>query len=124
MTQALTAETVFTFVLCLIVLCAAVHCTDGEKKDGPTMFFGLAIGACVTCGGNAIGAVSGGSLNPAVSIGIASAATLSHGTSSLLNAVAYSIVELVGAGLAAGVCIATVRAEKVEAEKKEEAPTS
>jgi len=112
--QALTAETLFTFVLCLTVLCAAVHCKDGEKKDGPTMFFGLAIGACVTCGGNAIGAVSGGSLNPAVSIGIASAATLSHGTSSLLNAVAYSIVELVGAGLAAGVCIATLKAPKVE----------
>merc|ERR1719456_1343484 len=110
MPQALTAEIIFTFVLCLTVLCAAVHCKDGEKKKGPTAFFGLAIGACVTCGGNAIGAVSGGSLNPAVSIGLASAATLSHGTGSLFYAIAYSIVELVGAGLAAGVCIATVRA--------------
>ena len=96
---------------------------DGEKKDGPTMFFGLAIGACVTCGGNAIGAMSGGSLNPAVSIGIASAATLSHGTSSLLNALAYSAVELIGGGLAAGVCMATLNAPKVEAiaEDKEKA---
>jgi len=118
--QALTAETIFTFVLCLTVLCAAVHCKDGEQKNGPTMFFGLAIGACVTCGGNAIGAVSGGSLNPAVSIGLASAATLSHGTSSLLNAVAYSIVELVGAGLAAGVCMATLTAEKVDKPKEAE----
>merc|ERR1719331_2462383 len=118
--QALTAETLFTFVLCLTVLCAAVHCKDGENKKGPTMFFGLAIGACVTCGGNAIGAVSGGSLNPAVSIGLASAATLSHGTSSLLNAVAYSIVELVGAGLAAGVCMATLTADKVDKPKEAE----
>merc|ERR1719174_2339665 len=112
--QALVAEIVFTFVLCKVVLCAAVHNKDGPQKDGPTAFFGLAIGACVTCGGNAIGALSGGSLNPAVSVGLASAATLSHGTGSLLNALAYSAVELVGAGLAAGVCIATVRAPKVE----------
>merc|ERR1719453_3028750 len=49
MPQALTAEIIFTFVLCLTVLCAAVHCKDGENKNGPTMFFGLAIGACVTC---------------------------------------------------------------------------
>merc|ERR1711924_440216 len=45
MAQALTAEIIFT-----LVLCPAVYCKDGEKKDGPTMFFGLAIGACVTCG--------------------------------------------------------------------------
>merc|ERR1719214_289652 len=120
MAQALTAEIIFTFVLCLTVLCAAVYCKDGEDKKSPTAFFGLAIGACVTCGGNAIGAMSGGSLNPAVSIGLASAATLSHGTSSLLNAVAYSIVELVGAGLAAGVCMATLTAEKVDKPKEAE----
>jgi aquaporin Z len=106
--QALVAETVFTFVLCLVVLCAAVHVKT------PTPFFGLAIGACVTCGGNAIGAISGGSLNPAVSIGIASAATLSHGTGSFANAVAYSLVEFLGAGLAAGVCMATTQAPEVD----------
>ena len=33
---------------------------------------GLAIGSCVTVGGFAICSISGGSLNPAVSIGIAS----------------------------------------------------
>jgi len=108
--QALGAETIFTFVLCLVVLCAAVH------NKTPTPFFGLAIGACVTCGGNAIGAISGGSLNPAVSIGIASAATLSHGTGSLVNAIAYSLVEFVGAGLAAGVCMATTQSALVDAD--------
>merc|ERR1719456_1064121 len=121
MPQALTAEIIFTFVLCLTVLCAAVHCKDGEKKDGPTMFFGLAIGACVTCGGNAIGAMSGGSLNPAVSIGLASAATLSHGTGSLLNAVFYSLFEILGAGVAAQVCMATTQVPKVEQEEKQTA---
>jgi len=90
-----TAEAMFTFVLCYVVLCVAVSGTT--KSD--TMF-GLAIGSCVTVGGNAIGAVSGGSLNPAVSWGIAS----SHGaSSSLIAAVVYTGFELVGAVLAAGV---------------------
>merc|ERR1712194_958524 len=60
------AEIMFTFVLCFTVLSVAVS----KKTHAPTMF-GLAIGACVTVGGNAIGAISGGSLNPAVSFGIA-----------------------------------------------------
>merc|ERR1719453_588907 len=109
--QALAAETIFTFVLCGVVLCAAVH-----VSGGPTPFFGLAIGSCVTCGGNAIGALSGGSLNPAVSFGIASSAALSHGTGSLLNAICYSVVEFLGAGLAAGVCMATTQAPLVDVE--------
>merc|ERR1719291_535274 len=61
------AEIVFTFVLCFVVLCAA--CDEKTKSKD---FFGLAIGSCVTVGGFAIGGVSGGSLNPAVSFGIAS----------------------------------------------------
>merc|ERR1719201_1425561 len=113
--QALVAEIVFTFVLCKVVLCAAVHNNDGPEKKGPTAFFGLAIGACVTCGGNAIGALSGGSLNPAVSVGLASAATLSHGTGSLVHAALYAVAEFVGAGLAAGICMSTVQAEKIPA---------
>merc|ERR1719478_60349 len=61
------AEIVFTFVLCFVVLSVAT--TKEPSKD----MFGLAIGSCVTVGGYAIGAVSGGSLNPAVSFGISSA---------------------------------------------------
>merc|ERR1719262_992170 len=56
-------EIVFTFVLCYVVLCVAT-----VKKPSEDMF-GLAIASCVTAGGYAIGAVSGGSLNPAVSVG-------------------------------------------------------
>merc|ERR1719478_937122 len=104
----------FTFVLCLVVLCAAVYCKDNETKDGPTAFFGLAIGACVTCGGNAIGAISGGSLNPAVSFGIASAATLSHGTGSLFHAIVYSVAEFIGASMAVAVCVNTTMVPKIE----------
>merc|ERR1719440_1635998 len=64
--NALIAEFVFTFVLCLVVLCVAVM-----QKTASPAFFGLAIGSCITVGGNAIGSISGGSLNPAVSFGIA-----------------------------------------------------
>lgn len=60
------AELVFTFVLCLVVLGVATT----EKNPGP-QFFGFIIGMCVTVGGLAIGKISGGSLNPAVSMGIA-----------------------------------------------------
>merc|ERR1719463_806511 len=58
------AEIVFTFVLCFVVLGAA--CSKSKNDQ----FFGLAIGSCVTAGGFAIGGVSGGSLNPAVSCGL------------------------------------------------------
>merc|ERR1719359_2535168 len=100
--QALTAEMAFTFVLCLVVLCAAVHPTTKTAN-----FFGLAIGSCVTVGGNAIGAISGGSLNPAVSFGIASAATLKHGPGNLVVAVIYTLFEFIGAGVAAGIVMQT-----------------
>jgi len=96
--QALVAELIFTFVLCLVVLCAAV-----ESKTKSNNFFALAIGSCVTVGGCAIGAISGGSLNPAVSFGIAVAATGEHGSKSLINAVFYTLVEFGGAAAAAGI---------------------
>jgi len=93
--EAAVAEIVFTFVLCLVVLCAAV-----SEKTKTTQMFGLAIGSCVTVGGFAIGGISGGSLNPAVSFGIA-AATLKP--AAISAAAAYAGLEIVGAGLAAGV---------------------
>merc|ERR1719454_1341494 len=100
--QAAVAEVVFTFVLCLVVLRTAVKANTKTEK-----FFGLAIGSCVTVGGFAIGAISGGSLNPAVSFGIASSATLNHGFGSFVSAVIYTLCEFVGAAAAAGVVKAT-----------------
>merc|ERR1719352_1089485 len=94
--QALTAETAFTFVLVLVVLCAAV-----EAKTKTENFFGLAIGSCVTVGGCAIGAVSGGSLNPAVSFGLG---TVSF---SFKNAAIYPVAEIVGCAIAAGLVMVT-----------------
>merc|ERR1719163_1757924 len=93
--HAAVAEIVFTFVLCYVVLCVAT--VKAPSKD----MFGLAIASCVTAGGYAIGAVSGGSLNPAVSFGIATSNVLNGGK--FYNCLIYSFVEFVGAGLAAGV---------------------
>jgi len=87
------AEMVFTFLLCFVVLSVAT------VKNVLTEYFGLAIGSCVTAGGYAIGAVSGGSLNPAVSTGIAlSSLAGGHGIFHLFT---YIFFEILGAVLAA-----------------------
>jgi len=88
------AEIVYTFVLCFVVLNVAT------VKTPLSQYFGLAIASCVTAGGYAIGAISGGSLNPAVSIGISSSMMLNGGI--FYKCLIYSALELVGAGLAAG----------------------
>jgi len=94
------AEIVYTFVLCFVVLNVAT------VKTPLSQYFGLAIASCVTAGGYAIGAISGGSLNPAVSIGISSSMILNGGI--FYKCLIYSALELVGAGLAAG-CFMVVR---------------
>merc|ERR1719310_2298375 len=81
--QVIVAEFVFTFVLAFVVLSVAT------VKNALSGYFGFAIGMCVTVGGFAIGKVSGGSLNPAVSIGI----TAVHG-GDVQHCIIYSLVEL------------------------------
>merc|ERR550537_1583130 len=101
--HAAAAEIIFTFVLCFVVLCVAT------VKEPSQDMFGLAIASCVTAGGYAIGAVSGGSLNPGVSIGISSAHMLNQGV--FYNCLLYTLFEFVGAGLAAAVFMAVYPAE-------------
>merc|ERR1719214_233591 len=105
------AEIIFTFVLCFVVLSVA---TVKEKSND---MIGLAIASCVTAGGNAIGAVSGGSLNPAVSFGISSANIINKGV--FYNCLIYSAFELVGAGLAAGFFMVTHPSEYEKGAKNE-----
>merc|ERR1712190_592741 len=88
------AEIVFTFVLCVVVL------TTACSKSGNSEMFGLAIGSCVTVGGFAIGGISGGSLNPAVSWGIVTSHLFAK--NGAVNALAYTGFGVLGAGLAAG----------------------
>jgi len=96
--EAAMAEIVFTFVLCFVVLSVAT------TKDASKDMFGLAIGSCVTVGGNAIGGISGGSLNPAVSFGIDIGSAWINGA---WNCLLYTAYEFIGAALAAGVFYAT-----------------
>merc|ERR1719352_2153659 len=93
--QVVVAELVFTFVLAFVVLSVAT------VNNALSEYFGFAIGMCVTVGGCAIGKISGGSLNPAVSFGISSAHILGGG--SFWPCLIYSLVEMAAGGAAAGV---------------------
>jgi len=110
--QVALAEFMFTFVLCYVVLCVAV-----SPRTKASHMFGLAIGSCVTVGGCAIGGISGGSLNPAVSFGIAEAQILNGGF--FFKAALYSLFEIAGGAAAAGAFSVThavdLREEKIPA---------
>lgn len=58
-------ELVFTFALCYIVLQTAT-----SKDIAGNSFYGLAIGFIVTVGVVAVGSISGGSFNPAITFGL------------------------------------------------------
>jgi aquaporin Z len=85
------AELLITFALCYVVLNVAT------SKDQPgNGFFGLAIGFTVVAGAFAVGAISGGSFNPAVTLGAATGGLFAWSTIWV-----YIVVEL-AAGLVAG----------------------
>ena len=111
--EALTAEFAFTFVLAFVVLSVAT------SENVLTEYFGFAIGMCVTVGGCAIGKVSGGSLNPAVSIGISSSFLLNGGLG--WPCLLYSVAELLAGAAAAGAYMVT---QPSEFAKKETNPNS
>jgi aquaporin Z len=95
------AEIIYTFVLCFVVLNVAClpKTKDMSKGGNAKQLHGFAIGACIWVGGTAIGNVSGGSLNPAVSLGLdASSAFMKGG---FMNCVPYACFEIIGASLAA-----------------------
>merc|ERR1719231_1089825 len=100
------AEILYTFVLCFVVLNVAtlsgVHLTNGGKAK---QIYGLAIAFCIVVGGYAIGSVSGGSLNPAVSFGLDTSNAVKGG--SWMNCIPYACFEIVGAAAAAGAFFVT-----------------
>lgn len=112
-TNAGVAEVIFTFVLCFVVLCVAT------TKQSVPEFYGLAIGSCVTVGGYAVGAISGASLNPAVSFAI----SLSHaffGGGSMKSLFPYVVFECIGAVLAAATFYGTHPGEYASIKEGEE----
>jgi aquaporin Z len=83
-------ELLITFALCYVVLNVAT------SKDQPgNGFFGLAIGFTVVAGAFAVGGISGGAFNPAVTLGAATAGLFAWSTVWV-----YLVVQL-GAGIAA-----------------------
>lgn len=108
-----TVEMFFTFVLAYVVLAVATTRPPASQLTTRHSFpFALAIGSCVTAGGLAAGAISGGALNPAVAIGLA-AQDLSMGLSP-----AFACWQLAGGVLASVALRATHPLEfQVEAVK-------
>jgi aquaporin Z len=83
-------ELLITLALCYVVLNVAT------SKDQPgNQFFGLAIGFTVVAGAFAVGGISGGAFNPAVTLGAATAGIFAWSTLWV-----YIVVQL-GAGIAA-----------------------
>jgi len=102
-------ETLYTFMLCFVVLNVAAAKKNVAEKN---QYFGLAIGFCVVAGAYGAGAVSGGCFNPAVALGL-DASSYSAGFG---NSLAYVVFELVGAAMAAGL-FSVVRPEDFGGEK-------
>lgn len=89
--RALTAEFVFTFALAYVVLnVAAARGVAGNS------YYGLAIGSTVLAGAYAVGGLSGGHFNPAVSIG-----ALVMGMVTPLEALVFFLPQFAGAAAAA-----------------------
>src|ERR1700680_2253759 len=89
---AFVVELLFTFALCYVVLNVAT------SKDHPdNSFYGLAIGFTVVAGAFAVGSISGGAFNPAVSLGAAMMSMFAWPTLWV-----YLVAQLL-AGIAAGV---------------------
>jgi aquaporin Z len=63
---AFVVELLFTFALCYVVLNVAT-----SKHHPDNSFYGLAIGFTVVAGAAAVGGISGGAFNPAVTVGAA-----------------------------------------------------
>jgi aquaporin Z len=104
--QVAIAEFVFTFVLAFVVLSVAT------VKNPLSEYFGFAIGMCVTVGGCAIGKVSGGSLNPAVSIGITTSHSMKEdGGKAIYPCLIYALVEVAAGVAASGVFRLTQESE-------------
>merc|ERR1719240_1372528 len=90
--DAVACEILYTFALCYVVLNVAT-----ASENSPNHYFGLAIGFTVVSAAITIGAISGCSLNPAVSIGSMVAAHFVHGLPALHFSSFYIFAPFVGA---------------------------
>ena len=105
LTQALLAETVFTFILCFVILCVATN-----PKVESNHYYGLSIGLVIVAGAISVGGISGGAFNPAVALGL----SITSGMSKLFYALLVSAANLVGGIVAVG-CFRVVLPSEFEA---------
>lgn len=98
----LIAEVFGTFVLVFGVIGVALHYTDEAKP----LVVGFAVGIAVLAAAYAVGHVSGGHFNPAVSVGVAAA-----GRMPWRDVLPYTAAQLVGGLLATLVHLAIVAAQ-------------
>lgn len=95
--QAITAEIVFTFLLVTVILNVAT-----TKKLEGNQIYGLAIGLTVTAGALCVGKISGAVFNPAVGLGPILVDTMNDGMS-LGNLYLYFVGPFIGAILSVAV---------------------
>jgi aquaporin Z len=100
-------EIFFTFVLCSTVL--AVAATKARKVQDE--FFGIAIGFSISVGGYVVGMVSGGTMNPAVTLGVATTGTLCAKCMGFMWSFVYIFAEFIG-GLLAATVFMNIRQEE------------
>lgn len=103
-TAAAVAELLFTVVLVYTVLATTLAPRPAQQVSRQRFYVGLCIGGCMTLGGVAIGAVSGGELNPAVSCAISTLAGMSPGADPLsprTYLIGFAAMQLAGSLLAA-----------------------
>merc|ERR1719161_772543 len=86
------AEILYTWALVYVVLNVAT-----ASESDPNHYFGLAIGFTVVTAAISVGAISGCSLNPAVSVGSIVAASFTHGTVAYHFSSFYVFAPFVGA---------------------------
>lgn len=108
--DAAVAEAIFTFVLAFTVLSVAT------TTKALTHMFGLAIGFCVVVGGYAVGGISGGHLNPAVSVGLDVASTIWN-RNQFWHSLPYCGFQAIGSVLAGAAFMVTHGTEYVKSKK-------
>lgn len=100
-------EVFFTFVLCLTVLSVAAT----KVKKVQDEYFGIAIGFSISVGGYVVGIVSGGTMNPAVTLGVATTGILCAKCMSVWWSLVYILAEFLG-GLLAAIVFRVCRPEE------------
>lgn len=98
------AEVFYTLLLVFVVLNVAV-------REAPNQYYGLAIGFVIVVGGVAIGGLSGGCFNPAISLALDFGGVFSPPGARYGCSLVYIAAEILGATLASGLFLGVSQTE-------------